>query len=408
MKQNRLVGALLGVVWLWLASGALAQQTITNFLVAQRPGTKLVDITYDVVSTGEFIAVSLIVENSGEPVNAESMTGNVGLLSPGPGKSIVWNMGADWNGNLAVLSFSLSAEVVTPLYMVVDLSGGTTAVNYPVSYLQDMPTEGWTDVYKTTKLVLRRISSGTFTMGSPVGEPGRSANAEAQRVVTLTKDFYIGVFEVTQRQWERVMGNWPSRFYNSTYRTFRPVENVCYTNIRGSSAGSKWPSNSNVDATSFMGRLRAKTGLSTFDLPTEAQWEYACRAGTTTALNSGKSITPANMAEVGRYHDNHPDGYSEDPSVGLGGGTAKVGSYLPNMWGLFDMHGNVYEWCLDWLENAPSETTDPKGPASGGFRVQRGGSWPGSLYPCRSAARGGMYPYDEQSFFGFRAARSLP
>jgi formylglycine-generating enzyme required for sulfatase activity len=96
---------------------------------------------------------------------------------------------------------------------------------------------------------------------------------ETQHQVTLTKDFYIGVFEVTQKQWELVMSNWPSCFNNIDVREVRPVEQVSYNDIRGSTTGAGWPVNSNVDATSFMGKLRQKTGIEAFDLPTEAQWE---------------------------------------------------------------------------------------------------------------------------------------
>ncbi len=168
-----------------------------------------------------------------------------------------------------------------------------------------------------------------------------------------------------------------------------------------------WPTNSAVTASSFMGKLRAKTGLATFDLPTEAQWEYACRAGTTHALNSGYNLTDKNddarMAAVGRYHS-----ATSDWSIG----TATVGSYLPNAWGLYDMHGNVWERCLDWWEPyyAGSSTQDPGGPASDreSHRVSRGGGWKNDAAYCRSASRYYNYPYQRSSFSGFRAAMTLP
>jgi formylglycine-generating enzyme required for sulfatase activity len=230
-------------------------------------------------------------------------------------------------------------------------------------------------------------------MGSPAGELGRDGD-EPQHAVTLTKDFYIGVFEVTQKQWERVMGNWPSYFTNASYRETRPVERVSYYEIRENPANSDdpavyWPSNELVNADSFMGKLRAKTGLSTFDLPTEAQWERACRAGTTNALNSGMDLTDIyqcpNMDVVGRYWYNGGSGNSANGDDSLG--SAKVGSYLPNAWGLYDMHGNVWEWCLDWYESAPAGALDPPGPASGSYRVLRGGSWFYYARHCRSANR---------------------
>ena len=238
-------------------------------------------------------------------------------------------------------------------YLVIDLSGGPNAASYPVSNLTDIPSGGWTDEYKTTKLVLRRIDPGTFTMGSPDGEVGRQSG-ETQHEVTLTHSYYIGVFELTQRQWELVMGTRPSAFSNTVCYATRPVEKVSYNQIRGADLGKWWPQMNAVDEASVMGKLRAKTGR-LFDLPTEAQWEYACRAGTATALNSGKNLSQstgvdANMAEVGRFYYNsgaYNNSYDYNGSTDETG-TAKVGSYMPNAWGLYDMHGNVGEFCLDW------------------------------------------------------------
>ena len=263
-------------------------------------------------------------------------------------------------------------------YLVIDLSGGTGAASYPVSYLSDVPSGGWSDDYKTTKMVMRLIPAGTYIMGSPQGEVGRKDN-ETQHKVTLTKPFYAGVFEVTQKQYELVTGSTPSEHQGDA----RPVERVSYNMLRGTDKGAGWPANNEVDGTSFFGILRAKTGLS-FDLPTEAQWEFACRAGTTTALNSGKNLTStnedANMNEVGRY------GY--DKSDGKGGYSqhTTVGSYLPNAWGLYDMHGNVYEWCLDWSGEYGGNAVDPKGLSNGSSRRQRGGAWNNNTgITCRSA-----------------------
>ncbi len=279
-------------------------------------------------------------------------------------------------------------------YLVIDLSGGPNAASYPVSNLTDIPSGGWTDEYKTTKLVLRRIDPGTFTMGAPTGEAGRADSDEAPHQVTLTHSYYIGVFELTQRQWELVMGTRPSAFSNTVCYATRPVENISYNLIRGADLGKWWPQMNAVDETSFMGKLRAKTGR-LFDLPTEAQWEYACRAGTATALNSGKNLSAAygvdaNMAEVGRYYYNsgrYDNSYDYNGSSDETG-TAKVGSYLPNAWGLYDMHGNVVEVCLDWFKTGNSDAvTDPVGPDTGAERSARGGGWSNNSSFCRSASR---------------------
>ncbi len=305
---------------------------------------------------------------------------------------------------LVVLIIGLTMGAQASDYMVVDLSSGPSASNYPVSYLSAVPTGGWMDDYKTTKMVLRLIPAGTFTMGSPVDEPARRSD-ETQHQVQLTQPFYIGVFEVTQRQWARVMGTWPSYFTNASYRDSHPVEQVSYDMIRGSSAGSGWPTNSNVDADSFMGRLRVRSGK-VFDLPTEAQWEYAGRAGTTTALNSGKDMTSTvscpNMDEVGRYWWNGGAGYTENGDSSVG--TAKVGSYLPNQWGLYDIQGNVWEWCLDWYEVYSGAMTDTTGATTGIGRMGLGGSWWVYADWCRIAARPNNPAVYSDKSSGFRVA----
>ena len=287
-------------------------------------------------------------------------------------------------------------------YIVVDLSAGPTASNYPVTTVPVVSGDGWTDDFKATKMVLRRIPAGNFTMGSPASELGRGED-ETQHRVTLMQPFYIGVFEVTQRQWERVMGTWPSYFTDTHARDSRPVEKVSYDAIRGSRTGAGWPANSNVDADSFLGRLRARTGKG-FDLPTESQWEYAGRAGTTTALNSGHNLTntscDTHMSEVGRYWHNGGSGNSRHGDTS--GGSAKVGSYLPNTWGLYDIHGNVWEWCLDWYGDYPGTVGDPTGASSGTHRVLRGGSWSYYANRCRVASRFSYNPRGATGGVGFR------
>ncbi len=288
--------------------------------------------------------------------------------------------------------------------LVVDLSAGPSASSYPVTHLDAPPVGGWSDEYKTTKLVLRRIPAGSFTMGTPTNEPGYQREL-APHPVTLTQDFYTGLFEVTQKQWEQVMGTRPAFFDDMAARDTRPVEMVTYDTIRGAHAGTNWSANGDVDKDSFMGRLRARTGKA-FDLPTESQWEYAARAGTTSALNSGKNLTTStncpNMSELGRYLYNGGSGYSRHCAVS--NGTAAVGSYLPNAWGLYDMHGNVLEWCLDWYGSYPATATDPKGPVKGSCRVIRGGAWSDRAKACTAASRNYAYPDSPHSDVGFRVA----
>ena len=296
---------------------------------------------------------------------------------------IVWDLDTQ---EVSIQSTNVTFTVAYewPLYCVVDLSAGANASSYPVTYLHEPPSGGFnTDAYKTTKLVLRKIPAGAFTMGSPSGESGRDSD-ESQHKVTLTKPFYIGLFEVTQKQWQLVTGSNPSSFSGDK----RPVERVSWNTIRGN---TNWPASSAVSASSYMGRLRARTGLE-FDLPTEAQWEYACRAGTTTAYSYGASANGDYM-----WYDSNSSRQTHD-----------VGTKKPNPWGLYDMHGNVWEWCLDWYTSnlGTAAVTDPKGASSGSGRVLRGGGWSSSAAYCRSAYRGDS-PSHAYDYLGFRLSRIL-
>ena len=266
----------------------------------------------------------------------------------------------------------LFAAAASALYLVVDLSAGAEAKKYPVSHLKDVPRGGWTDEYKTTKLVLRRVEAGSFIMGEDQKD-------ESHRV-TLTKPFYIGVFEVTQKQYELVTGESPSEFKGD----MRPVEKVSYDMIRGKGEGAKWPASAAVDPGSFMGKLLARTGLC-FDLPTEAQWEYACRAGSTgnyCRLADGIEITADTLGKVAWYADNS------------GNKTHPVGQKKPNAFGLYDMLGNVWEWCEDLYSAGSSR------------RVHRGGGWNDRSRQCTAGLRYCNRPDYRKNNLGFRLAAS--
>lgn len=260
------------------------------------------------------------------------------------------------------------------LYCIIDLSVGPSAENYPVSYMDTPPDGGFnTEEYKLKKLVLRRITPGTFRMFGKYN-------------VTLTKPYYMGIFEVTQMQFFLVTGLRPS--YHR-YNDALPVEQVSYDMIRGVVNGSKWPSSSAVDASSFMGLLKSKTGLDC-DLPTSAQWEYVCRAGTESLYNNGGD-TDSDLAKVGRFKGN--GGRQFDNVV--------VGLYQPNAWGLYDMHGNVWEWSLDW-SGKMSGGTDPKGPSTGKLRILRGGSFFDGPEYCNSSGYSDVVSSTKNYNVGFR------
>ena len=260
------------------------------------PWNGLVDITYSVEIKdypSDFHPTEVWVSGFGkdyvknETVEMKTLTGegiDTPVLAGGP-YTIVWDAGKDvpnFNStDFTVTLYPLVKWHTTKTYLKINLE------DWSYDFRDGGPNVS-NDTCRTTELWLRRIPRGTFTMGSPEDELGRNGD-EVQHQVTLTQDYYIGVFEMTQKQYELVTGSNPSDFKGDT----RPVECVSYYDLRGTSAegGAGWPAKGHaVDVNSFFGVLRAKTGL-VFDLPTEAQWEYACRAGTTTALNSGKNLT---------------------------------------------------------------------------------------------------------------------
>ena len=219
---------------------------------------------------------------------------------------------------------------------------------------------------KDMKLEMVLIPAGKFIMGSPASEKGRIID-ETQHKVTLTKPYYMGKYEVTQEQYEAVMGKNPS----ITKGAKLPVTDVSWH-----------------DCQDFIKKLNAKTDGG-YRLPTEAEWENACRAGTTTAYSFGDKITPKDANYSGSKI----------------GKPVAVGSYKPNAFGLYDMHGNVWEWCEDWYAAYPRESViDPKGPAK--FRGLRGGSFYLNGSEARSSNRDSYSPTIRYYGVGFRLART--
>ncbi len=231
---------------------------------------------------------------------------------------------------------------------------------------------------------LRLIPSGKFLMGSPDSEEGHkdfegNKNHEVQHEVRITNAFYIGIHEITQMQYEQIMGNNPSR---SSKGQKLPVDAVSWN-----------------EATEFCRRLsllpREKAANHVYRLPTEAEWEYACRAGTTTSFSFGDDRSQ--LEEYAWISSNS------------GRRSKEVGTKKPNPWGLFDMHGNVFERCYDWQAEYPTqETIDPKGPQIGKNRVARGGSWGNDGNEVRSADRGACLPTAQLEYVGFRVVFTKP
>ena len=334
---------------------------------------------------------------------------------------------ADGGARAVVTAWALDN---TPDYMAVDITatgGADTQTYYPTA---DFVPGGVTNgLYKTTKLLMRKIMAKDveWTMGS-VAESGRNATRETTHQVKLDANYYIGVYPVTQTQWQQVTGYNPSNF--TTDRTMRPVEKVSYTDIRqgkgtastaASATGGVYPAEPYGD--SFLGLLRTKTDID-FDLPSEAQWEFAARAGngegywgdgSAMRISSNKD---AGLDLLGRYQYNGGkigtnSGTNPAADCEPTNGTAIVGSYAPNAWGLYDMHGNVWEWCLDWFADditahGGKVNIDPATPAntlsgaSGANRVVRGGSWDTAAGFCRPAFRIYITPTNRINAGGFR------
>ena len=284
----------------------------------------------------------------------------------------------DYQGlRIALLPLGKTLPAITP----------AISSNHPIKIGQK-PGEEWSGNGLQMKFCW--CPSGKFVMGSPETELGRDGNQEKQVVVVIAQPFWMGKNEVTQAEYTKVMGNNPSSFQvvdgENTGRF--PVEKVSWT--EAAEFCRKW-----TEAERVAGRL--PQGWE-YRLPKEAEWEYACRAGTTTATAFGNSMSslqanfdgerPYNGAELG-------------PSIGR---TTAVESYPPNDWGLHDMHGNVKEWCLDSYDEVPSDWIGPKIASANSYRVYRGGHWGGSGDNCRAADRIMNTPSSRYEFLGFRVA----
>ncbi len=253
--------------------------------------------------------------------------------------------------------------IPTPIVLPTKFPFIENIITIPIPYL---PADS-----KPLEMVL--IPGGTYMMGSPENEVDRDDNEGPLHSVTISKPFYLGKYEITQAQWAAVMGNNPSGFQGNN----RPVETITWD-----------------DCQAFIQKLNL-LGQGTFRLPTEAEWEYACRAGTTTRFYWGDDLKYNQIDDYAWY--------SSNSNVQ----THEVGTKLPNAWGLFDMSGNVWEWCQDRFgEYSSDPQTDPTGSTNDDQRLQRGGEWDETARACRSANRYYNYPSFNYDGYGFRLARN--
>ena len=379
-KRAKTLAAVLAAITVFAATNAKADGCVQSVAAGQFfPFDRMVIINYVLDSdvNDEFTVDFFCTTDEGETFYKLSEYGYLsgdgeeGTVYGNGAHKIYWTPGEAFdNISSDSMRIKVVGEVVPPppkTFMTIDLTDGS------VSYSPEEPEGGWTEEYKTTKLALKRIEAGTFKMGS---SPDFNLRVDADLYphdVTLTKPYYIGVFEVTQKQYKLITGEDPSYFKGDT----RPVETVNYNTITGENG--------------FFAKLNAMTGL-TFGLPTEAQWENACRAGTETSLNNDTDLTTndwdPNLSKLGRYSGDWKDNkVSQDYNQE----TVPVGEYLPNNWGLYDMHGNVAEWCLDWIETSQIYNTDPVTDQVGSltdiYATVRGGSYKALGNVCCSAAR---------------------
>ncbi len=406
--------ALLLLAGSFALTAAAVDPMISDVTVHQRwPWSRLVDIDYTLTcDSSNRVDVTVTAYTSATPLilPKDSLSGDVNSVEPGT-RRIVWDPAKTAYTNELLTRFRVDlTPSLAPAYMIINLAKAKDEEGQ-FTYLYDWNSV-WHDVtnhteYMTTNLVLRRIPAGTFLEGSPTSESGR-ASYEDQRQVTLTKSYYIGVFEVTQTQWALLMNTWPSWFTNQTCNATRPVDRVSYISIRGTSTNI-----GEVATSSFMEKLHTLTGL-TVDLPTEAQWEYACRAGTITPYNDGITTpTSTTVMRLARCTENS-GGFvwnsTVDRNLGDTNATAHVGSYAANTWGLYDMHGNVWEQCVDrWLLNwGTSAATDPVYFDSTANIPIRGNGYRESWAGQRSARRSWIGTSSTYDNVGFRVWAAIP
>ena len=400
MKKTSFALAVVGLIMAATAEPVVKASSVT---MTQRGDT--VTIRYEIENEPGVVTVD--IQTNGVSIGGQYLThfaGDVNRLVDVGQHTMTWKPRKAWPGEKIVDGVTAVVTVwatnAPPDYMAVHLVAAETVRYYADK--ESVPFGVTNDMYKTDWLLMRKIPAAnvSWRMGSPTTETGRFEKREKARLVTLTNDFYIGVYPCTQRQYELIHGDRPSSFNNNAYYATRPVQKIDYVSLRGATPTYDWPTTDfAVDPNGFFGLLRKLSGINTFDLPGDAEWEFACRAGT------GTSIYGSSLAAIACQGRTQSPGADVDTTKG----TDAVGNYEPNAFGLYDMIGNVWEYCRDWFQETTTDFDPLTGPTASsgnstgnGCRIGRGGAWYRTSEFLRSAHRHPFNPPTADPQCGFR------
>ena len=411
----------LALVLAWTSLADPADPQVSQPTVNYAPGSTRVSVSY---ALDEDAVVTMDVLTNGVSIGGQNIgkvTGDCFKLVAAGSRSFVWHARQSWpdhkiDEKIVTVKVTAWSKTHPPKFMVIDLTDGA------VSYYQEkdfLPGGIASDVYKTTKLLMRKIPAGgvAWTMGAPGSEPGKNALkdylgywADDFHAVTLKKDFYLGVYEMTQGQMETLAGKAVGfHFKNEACHAMRPNDYTCLS-----------------DALKYIKKISDRSGVAGLGLPSDIQWEFACRAGSATGLYTGKDLpykdasakttydADANLDQIARYGydggltDASGNELTVDYNWTTEHGTAAVGSYAPNGFDLYDMLGNVWELTRTaWNANGGlADPDDESQTIEGDSLVIRGGSWREKAGFCRSATRTnwstGDWPSWRSDQVGFR------